>query len=83
MIDTNDFYALWSAIRNHPDYRGGVVWNRKDIENAANENEICDIDALDAIVCFDTWEEMSITDGWNYTINQAVSDLKYKNEHGH
>lgn len=75
MIDPNNLDALWQAVQNHDDYRGGVIWIRKDIENAAHEAGI-DADTLDENVHMGGWEDVAIGHGWEYVINPAVFELK-------
>ena len=79
MIDPNNFNDLWSALNNHPDYRGGVVWVRADIEAAAQDYGV-DADELDNMVDLSAWEDMACSDGWDHTINQAAHELSEQDE---
>lgn len=70
-----DIQELWAAINRHPDYRGGVIWVRKDIEMVANEQDI-DPDELDEAINFDGWEEMATSHGFDNEIADAVHYVK-------
>jgi len=76
---TPDLSDLWSAIRHHPDFRGGVIWSREDIEMVAKEYEV-DPDELDDAVGFDSWADLSISDGFDFTLNPAAADLAATND---
>lgn len=79
MIDPNNFDALCSALRSHPDYRGSVIWQRADIESAAKDYGV-DPKELDGAVDLGGWEDMAMSDGWDYTINQAAYELSENEE---
>jgi hypothetical protein len=79
MIDPNNFDDLCMALRRHPDFRGCVIWQRRDIEDAAAEYKV-DPDELDNMVDLDTWEDMACSDGWDHTINQAAHELSEQEE---
>ena len=70
-IDLSD---LWSAIRRHPDFRGGVIWSRADSEMVAKEYGV-DADELDADIDFEGWEDMAISEGFDFTLNSAAVRL--------
>lgn len=70
-----DIHDLWAAVRRHPDYRGGVIWVRGDIESVASEYGV-DPDALDTATDFKVWEDMATENGFLFTLNEAAAEIK-------
>lgn len=65
---------LWSKINKHPDYRGGVIWSVEDVKAVADEHGI-DADELDEIVDMEGWEDVSMSEGFDYTLNPLARSL--------
>lgn len=79
MIDSNNFDALCMALRDHPNFRGAVIWQRSDIEDAATRYGV-DPDELDQIVDLGGWEDVACGEGWDYTIDEAAGTLQQEKE---